>query len=358
MSRWLDLLLARRFRISVYYILGLPLFAFSVLAALAIGGTHVDAHVVARILAAHLTPAGWVDLSQVDPADNIIVWLMRLPRVLVAALVGAALAAAGVVMQALFRNPLAEPGLTGAGAGAALGAVIAFVAGWTTHSVLMLPLMAMIGALGALALVYGLATRGGVSPVTTLLLAGVAVSSLLGAVSSLLLSLNIVDWQVAQEIVFWMMGGLDARTWTHVWLSAPFVLLGVAAAMAMGRDLDLLQQGEQTATSLGVNVEATKRLLLLAAAMLTGAAISVAGMIGFVGLIVPHAVRLIVGPSNRTLLPASALSGAIFVIFADLIARTAHPPIEIRLGVVTALAGAPFFLWMLARNMRREGGEQ
>jgi len=292
----------------------------------------------------------------ISRADEVIVWLIRVPRVLVAAFVGAGLAAAGVIMQALFRNPLAEPSLVGAGSGAVLGGVLSFVAGWSVTSVLSLPIAAMTGALLALALVYTMATRGGVTPVTTLLLSGVAVTSLVSAVSSLLLSLNVVNWQMAQDIVFWMMGGLDARTWTHFWLCAPFVVLGLLGALLQARDLDLLQQGEETAASFGLDIESAKRSLTLTAAVLTGAAVAVAGLVGFVGLVVPHAVRLVLGPSNRTLLPASALTGAAFLILCDLVARTIHRPTEIRLGIITALCGGPIFIGLLMRRYRETAG--
>jgi iron complex transport system permease protein len=260
------------------------------------------------------------------------------------------LAAAGAVMQGLFRNPLAEPSLVGTGSGAILGAVISFAAGWSIHSVVSLPVAAMIGAFAALAVVYAMATRGGITPVGTLLLSGIAVTSLLTAMSSLLISLTIVNWQIGQEIVFWMMGGLDARSWTHVWLCAPFILVGLAGAMFQTRELDLIQQGEETAASFGVDVESAKRFLALTAAILTGASVAVAGGIGFVGLVVPHAVRLLVGPSNRALIPASALTGAAFLILCDLLARTIHSPVEIRLGVITALVGGPLFIGLLMRR--------
>jgi iron complex transport system permease protein len=287
----------------------------------------------------------------------VIVWLIRIPRVVVAFFVGAGLAAAGVVMQGLFRNPLAEPGIVGAGAGAVLGGVISFVAGWSAKSVITLPVMAMLGALLSLVLVYAMATRGGVTPVATLLLSGVAASALLGAASSLLLSLNIVNWQIAQDIVFWMMGGLDARTWTHVWLCAPFVLVGIIAAMVQTRELDLLQLGEETAASFGVNVESSKRMLTLTAAILTGAAVAVAGLIGFVGLLVPHGVRLILGPANRALLLASAVTGGAFLVLCDICARTLHPPTELRLGIVTSLLGGPLFIFLLLRQYRGGAAE-
>ncbi len=346
---------ARPVRIGLFYAVILPMLAIGVLAGIHIGSIPLHSSTILRVLGMKLLPHGWIDASGLTQADIVVVWLIRVPRVIVAAVVGAGLAAAGVVMQGLFRNPLAEPGLTGAGAGAVLGAVIAFVVGWGARSVVLLPLSAIVGALIALLLVYAMATRGGVTPVATLLLSGIAVGSLLSAVSSLLLSVKIVDWQIAQEIIFWMMGGLDSRSWTHVWLCGPFVLLGLLAAMSQARDLDLLQQGEETAMSLGLDIEASKRMLTLTAALLTGAAIAVAGMIGFVGLIVPHAVRLVVGPSNRNLLPASAAAGAVFLILCDLVARTVHPPTEIRLGVVTAICGAPFFIVLLMRRSWERG---
>jgi iron complex transport system permease protein len=327
-----------------------------VLLAAAVGGVMVGStalpwKTVVKVLAVKVMPPAWIDSSGVSSADVTIVWLMRLPRVLVAAIVGAGLSTAGVLMQGLFRNPLAEPSLTGVGPGAVLGAVTMFVTGWSAVSLAALPIAAMLLAFGALKLVYGIATRDGVAPVATLLLAGIAVGSFLTALSSLLLSLNIVTWQVAQDIVFWMMGGLDSRTWAHVWLSAPFVAIGIVSAQFQGRTLDLLLLGEESAASLGVDVEAAKRLVLGTSALLTGACVAAAGLVGFVGLVVPHAVRLLLGPAHRTLLPAAAVAGGAFVILCDLVARTARPPAEIRLGVVTALCGAPFFLFLLLRQM-------
>ena len=346
----------RHVRLGVFYAALLPLLFLSLLTAIAIGSTPISWRTILQVGGLNLLPTGWIDPHGVTPADIVVVWQIRVPRVLVAAFVGMGLATGGTVMQALFRNPLAEPGLVGAGSGAVLGAVISFVTGWSARSVVSLPLAAMVGALLALVLVYTMATRGGVTAVGTLLLAGIAAGSLLTAVSSLLLSLNIVNWQIAQEIVFWMMGGLDARSWTHFWLCAPFVVLGLSAAMLQARDLDLMQQGEETAASFGVDVEASKRFITLTAAMLTGACVAVAGLVGFVGLVVPHGVRLLVGPSNRALLPAGALAGAAFLVLCDLAARTIHPPVEIRLGVVTALCGGPVFIALLMRRQREASG--
>jgi iron complex transport system permease protein len=335
-----------------FYAAMIPILLLITVMAVMVGSTPVTWTTVVHVLTAKLLPSGWVDTSAVTRADDAIVWLIRLPRVVVAAVVGAGLATAGAMMQSLFRNPLAEPSLTGVGPGAVLGAVLVFVTGWSTASVVMLPLSSIAGALLALFLVYAIATRGGATPITTLLLAGIAVGSFLTAISSLLISVNIVTWQVAQEIVFWMMGGLEGRTWAHVWLSLPFVAVGLVAAMLQTRTLDLLLLGEESATALGVEIESAKRLLVFTSALLTGASVAVAGLVGFVGLIIPHAVRLLLGPGHRTLLPASAVSGAAFLIGCDLMARTVRPPAEIRLGVVTALCGAPFFLVLLLRRLR------
>jgi iron complex transport system permease protein len=342
----------RRLPVGAFYAILSPILAISFLAAIGIGSTSIGWPLILRVAGAKLLPAGWVNADAITRADTVIVWMIRVPRVIVAAFVGAGLSTAGVVMQALFRNPLAEPALVGTGAGAVLGAVIAFVTGWSMRSVISVPAAAMVGAFLALLLVYTIATRGGVTPLGTLLLSGIAVTSLLTAVSSLLLSINIINWQVAQEVVFWMMGGLDGRSWTHVWVCAPFVVLGTLAAVVQARDLDLLQQGEESAAALGVDIEASKRALALTAAMLTGAAVAVAGMVGFVGLVVPHAARMLIGPANRALIPASAMTGAVFVILCDLLARTIHPPVEIRLGVITALLGGPVFIALLLRRYR------
>ena len=333
---------------------GLPLLAVllaaAAVAAIAVGGAGVAWGAVVRVLAARTLPDGWVDLGEVSEAEQVIVWLIRTPRVVVAALVGAALAVAGTQMQGVFRNPLAEPGVIGISQGAALGAVVTFVSGLAAAAVFWLPLSAFAGALAALAAVYAVATRAGRTPAATLLLAGIALGSLFTAAATLLISMSVVNWQVANEVVFWLMGGLDNRTWVHVRMCLPPVAVGVVAARWHTRDLDLLLLGEETAASLGVDVERVRRRVLATAAMLTGAAVAVSGVVGFVGLVVPHMLRLVLGPSHRVLVPAAALGGALFVIVCDLLARTLHPASEIRLGVVTAACGAPFFLYLLRRR--------
>jgi iron complex transport system permease protein len=233
--------------------------------------------------------------------------------------------------------------------------VLAIVLGLAAAHVAWLPALACLGAALSLAVIYTLTTRRGRTPVAMLLLAGVALNALLSAITALVISLSWVRYEVAQEVIFWLMGGLDDRTWTHVWLATPLVAIGIAAAIALARDLDLFTTGEEAAATLGVDVERAKQRVLAVAALLSGTAVAVCGVIGFVGLIVPHGVRLVVGPSHRRLIPTAAIAGAIFVVAADLVARTALAPIEIRLGIVTGICGAPFFLWLLSRYRREIG---
>lgn len=329
--------------------------AVSAVAGVAVGSTSVPAGVVVRVLLAHTLPEGWVDIGDIPGPQQAVVWLIRAPRVMVAALVGGGLAVAGAQMQGLFKNPLASPDIVGTSAGAALGAVLALATGLAMRSLVYLPLCSFVGAFVALFGVYFITTRHGRTPVATLLLAGIALSSLFGAATSFLITVVWVRWEVAQEILFWLMGGLDSRTWAHFLIALPCVLLGVGLSLMYSRELDLLLAGEETAGSLGVEVEQVKRAVLVSTALLTGAAVAVSGVIGFVGLIVPHAVRLATGPAHRRLLPASALAGAAFLILADLVARTLLRPEEIRLGIVTATCGAPFFLYLLLRRREGEG---
>jgi iron complex transport system permease protein len=334
----------------IFFTVVCGLLAIAFVAGISVGSTHIPWETVARVIGGRLLPEGWVDMSGITEAEHVIIWMIRMPRVIVAGLAGAALAIAGTQMQGMFRNPLADPNIVGVSAGAALGAVFSFVVGLSAASALWLPLCAFVGALGALATVYAITARAGRTPVATLLLAGIALSALLGSVTTLLVSLSFVDWQVSAQIVFWLMGGLDSRTWTHVWISLPFVALGTLTAIWFTRDLDLMLLGEETSASLGVEVETVKIIVLTTAALLTGAAVAVSGVIGFVGLVVPHAIRLVLGPSHRVLVPASVVMGALFLICCDLLARTIHPPTEIRLGVVTAAFGAPFFLYLLRKR--------
>lgn len=330
-----------------FFTLAGGLLATAVVLGVAVGSVTIPPATVAAVLASKLAP--WLGVGGFTPTDEAIVWAMRLPRVLVAALVGAALATAGVQMQGLFRNPLASPDIVGTSAGGALGAVVAIAAGLSAASPIYLPLCSFAGSAAALLTVYALTARAGRAPIMTLLLAGVAIGALCGALTALVVSLAWKRWEVAQEISFWLMGGFDSRTWLHVRLLWPCVLVGLGAALAYAPELDVMSLGEEDARALGVETRRTMWIMILAAALLTGAAVAVGGVIGFVGLIVPHAVRLVVGPRHRVLTPACALVGAAFLVVADLVARTVNRPEEIRLGIVTAVVGAPYFLRLLLR---------
>lgn len=285
-------------------------------------------------------------------SDLAIVTMIRLPRILIGALVGSALAASGAVMQGIFRNPLADPGLLGVGAGGALGAVLVLVSGVAGASLWILPGASFIGALFAACLVYALAVQRGRAEPATLLLAGVAVSSFLGALTSLVI-LSARDYNGVQAVLGWLIGGLSGRGWDHLNVAIIPVFAGLLAAFAYARDLNLFLAGEEAAQTMGVNVSRARLILLAISALMTGAAVSIAGGIAFVGLMIPHLVRLIVGPDYRVLLPASALTGAIFLTMADTIARLIIQPAELQVGVITALTGAPFFLFLLWRQRQK-----
>jgi iron complex transport system permease protein len=280
-----------------------------------------------------------------------IIFDIRLPRILLAGLVGAALATAGATYQGLFRNPLADPYLIGVAQGAALGAVIGFLLPpeWHRLEFGIIPLLAFTGALMSTAIVYSLARVGKALPVTTLILAGVALGALLASIVSYLV---ISSGEKIHGIMFWLMGSFYMSQWSEAVVVLPYVLLGVVIILLYARPLNLMQLDEEQAQQLGLNVERLKLVLLTAATLITAAAVSFVGIIGFVGIIIPHAVRLIWGADHRFLLPLSVLTGAVFLILADLIARTALAPTEIPIGVITAICGAPFFLYLLRRRKR------
>jgi len=298
----------------------------------------------ATVVAALLAGADRLVGLPVDPgvpaSAVTIVTTLRLPRIVLAAVVGFALAASGTVMQGFFRNPMADPSIIGVSSGAAVGAVATIALG--VASPLGLEAAAFVGALVAAAAVYGLATEGGRTPVATLLLAGVAVQALLGAVVAFLL---LESGGNLRQAMFWLMGHLQTAGWGDVALAAPATLLGFAVLVPFGRDLNALLLGEADAYAVGVEVERTKRVLLAVTSLVTAVAVAVAGVIGFVGLIVPHVVRLVVGPDHRVLLPASALAGATFLVATDTVARIGAA--ELPVGIVTAALGAPFFLYLL-----------
>ncbi|MFT3975086.1 MAG: iron ABC transporter permease [Amaricoccus sp.] len=285
-----------------------------------------------------------------DPAAALIMREIRLPRALLALLIGAGLGTAGAALQGYLRNPLAEPGLLGISGTAALGAALALYGGLAAAVPLALPASALAGAALATLLVQALAGSGGGS--ITLILAGVAVSSLAAALTSLVLNLSPNPF-AASEIVYWLLGSLADRSMTHVAIAGPFILAGLALLLTVGRDLDALTLGEDAAASLGITLGRTRALVVLGSALAVGAGVAVAGAIGFVGLVVPHLLRPLTGAMPSRLLPASALGGAALLLAADIAVRLIAPERDLKLGVVTALVGAPFFLWLVWRGRQR-----
>jgi iron complex transport system permease protein len=316
----------------------LALLALTFLASLAFGELRLS---FAQVLGA-LT-------NGTDEVARTVVRDFRLPRALVGLAVGAALGASGVVMQAFFRNPLASPGLLGVSSGGALGAVAVLATGplfgFAAAPMWALPLASVVGAFAATGMVLMLAQRG--AGTERLLLSGVALNALLGAGTSFLLTTTAGHFEVNAQILFWLMGGLESRSWEHVWMGVPAILVACLLLLPLGRAMDLLSLGEQSAQSLGVDVRRLRRQLIVLSTILTALATAVAGIVGFVGLVVPHILRLAFGPDHRRLLPYSMLGGAIFLLACDLVTRTF--PLGLRLGVVTALIGGPFFLWLLRR---------
>lgn len=282
---------------------------------------------------------------------SVILFQIRLPRIVLAILVGAALAIAGAVYQAIFKNHLADPYIIGVSAGAGLGATIGIVLNIGQHSlgIYAIPVLAFVGGLLTIILVYQIARVGTRVPVTSLLLAGLAVSSTLAALMSLIMVLGGKD---LHTVVFWLMGGLSTANWDQVKMALPLILIGLPIPFFFTRELNVMLLGEERAQHLGVEIEQVKKILLTAASMVTAAAVAVSGLVGFIGLMVPHLVRLVIGPEHRWLLPISLLCGAILLLVADTLARSILNPVEIPVGIVTAILGGPFFLFLLYKKRR------
>jgi iron complex transport system permease protein len=328
------------------------LFAVIIL-AVSFGSTPIPISTIAQILlnGTHLFhfPQQW------DSSAEVIVWQFRMPVVISAALVGAALAVAGVLFQGMLRNPLADPFLIGTSSGAALGAAIAFVLPFDTIYGLffpLTPLLAFVGAMLTVLFVYTLARLGSYTPVVTLLLAGVVINAVLVAFQTLLLTLLPHAQFSLQSLFNWLAGGIAVDSWSPVIVVACIILPGIGASLLLARVLDAFALGEESAAHLGLSVEWYKFIIIMLGSLITAAAVSISGLIGFVGLVTPHIMRLLLGPRHRLLLPASAIAGAIFLTLADLLARVLFAPTVLPVGVFTALVGAPFFLFLL-RNSKR-----
>ena len=307
-------------------------------------------------LTAILVSIGMAEGANVSPAEQAIVETVRIPRVAMAVAVGTALATAGALMQAIFRNPLADPGIIGTSAGGALGAVIVLSLG-IGATVIAVPIAASIGAAAALGTVIAIAGIWARFSIAALLLTGVAVSAFLSAaVSAIILSTDSVTAQ--REMIFWLAGGLEGATWTDTRVVIAIASLGVAAAVALSRDLNLLVIGDIEAQSLGLRVKRFRIGIALLASILTAVAVAFTGIIAFVGLVVPHAVRLVVGADHRHVVLLSALAGGLFLLIADTAARSLISPGEIRVGIITSLIGGPLFIALLIASRDQIGGSE
>jgi len=326
--------------------------AVAVIVGVSVGPADLSLPTVAEALLVRLP---WHPALSVPPIDTAIVWQIRLPRVILGALVGAMLAGGGAAYQGVFRNPLADPYLLGVAAGAGLGATLIIVGGLNTS---LLPPVAFAGAVGAVTITYVLGSgsgRGGPGPggsTASIVLAGVAVAALLMAIQEYLQQQHT---QSLPQIYSWILGELSLASWSDITLILPYVVISAGLLLAHRRLLDVLRVGEAEASSLGVDVARLRLTVVLAATLGTAAAVAVSGLIGFVGIIVPHTVRLTAGASYRIVLPVSMIGGAAFLVLADVAARTVQAPAEVPIGVITAIAGAPFFLFVLrSRRTRRD----
>jgi iron complex transport system permease protein len=323
----------------------------ALLAGVGFGAVSVSPWSALRLVAWKLHVVGRPD--DIPSSTSVILFELRLPRVMLAALVGSALAGAGAVFQALFRNPMADPAIIGVSSGAAMGAIAVILAGGgAALGGLGVPVAAFAGALATAFLVYRLARLGPSVQVATLLLAGIAVAALISALMSLVMTFS---GQEIRRIYFWLLGGFGAGRWESFLVAVPFVAAGSVLAVRSAGDLNLTALGEERAAQLGLEVEQFKRGMLATGALLTAAAVSVSGLIGFVGLMTPHILRLLLGSDHRRLIPASLVGGAVFMVLADLAARTLVRPEELPVGAVTAVLGAPFFLYLLRRERRSPG---
>ncbi len=301
----------------------------------------------------HRLGIDWLPMPT-HPSGDSTLWAIRFPRVAMAVLVGAGLAVAGLIMQAIFGNPLAEPGVIGISSGAAVGAGVAIVTGLTIFGEWTIAVFAFAAGLLATLIVYAMSRANGRTEVVTLVLTGIAVNAIAGAGIALLTFLG--DTQSREQIVFWQLGSLAGSRWNQVFIVAPVVAIGVIAAYFVARKLDLLSLGERNARHLGVNVEVLRVVMIIVVALLTGVAVAFAGIISFVGLVIPHLMRMVLGPAHLPLVTASMLGGALLMTLADLAARTAVANADLPIGMLTALVGGPFFFWLLRMTRKRSGG--
>lgn len=326
---------------------GMAALILSILIAVGIGAISVPAPVVAQIIGHHLLP-GWLAAGDWSRAQDAIVWELRLPRTLLAAMVGAGLALVGATLQSVTRNPLADPHLLGISSGGAFGAITALLHTGMILGLATVPLFAFLGALGATMLVLGVSVLARATASDRLVLAGVATSFIIMSAANILIFLG--DPRATHTVVFWMLGGLGLAQWGQLIFPLAALLLCGGWFMMHTRHLDAMTIGDETATTLGIPAARFRLIVFVIGAMITGIMVAFSGIIGFVGLMVPHVTRLVLGGANSRVLPASAIFGAVFLVWCDVLARSLLAPEEIPIGVITGLIGGVFFVWLLARR--------
>ncbi len=358
-ARWAALGVPEHLRFRALLVALSALLFASITLGVTLGPVEISPATVWKIAIAQTARAVGVETPLVQPdwshSDYGIVWLIRFPRVLLAGLVGAGLAVVGVTMQAMVRNPLADPYILGVSSGASVGAVL--VLGWGVFAfagIYALSLGAFLGALLSCVLVFTLAHSNGRLVAARLILSGVAVGYFFAGVTSLI-TLTSDQRELARSILSWMLGSLAGADWAALGLPALVLAVGTTYLILQARQLNALIVGEETAITLGVDTTRLRRVLFLVVSLLTGTVVAVSGAIGFVGLMIPHVARLVVGADHRRVLPVAMLVGAIFLIGVDAVARTAFAPVEVPVGVITALIGGPFFIWLLHRQLARPG---
>lgn len=333
-------------RKRIFLILSITLIIFFGL-ALVVGSVSVPVLDSLKVLANNLFGANFA----VDTATNNIIYGIRLPRVVLAMLVSMALATSGATIQGVYRNPMADTGILGISSGASLGAILSIATGFSAQSIYAMPIFAVAGALLTAFGIFFFASRDGKVPILTLVLTGIAASAFIQAVVSLVLTY--MDEGQTEEYLYWSMGSLSSTRWEHVELVYIPIIIGVMLLIWFAKDLNILMLGEEEAQSLGLNPYKIRKKLLLLVSVVTAMAVCVSGGIQFIGLVIPHILRMLMGPDNRYLLPASALGGAIFLIFCDLLSRTLIIPAEIPVGIITSIIGAPYFLYLIEKEKRR-----
>ena len=336
-----------------YIIVLLILLALLVILSASIGAASVPIKETSLIIASYIPGLNLlIDTDSFNPQEVAVISQIRLPRIFMAVIVGVALAGAGVIFQGIFRNPMADPFVIGVSAGGAFGATIAmiFVTGISLLSISVTTVFALLGALGTTFLVYAIASTRGKISVVTLLLSGIALSAMLSSMTYFILIFRAQDMA---KVIFWIMGGLTAASWIKLGTLTPLVIILIIFSSFFMRDLNIISLGDQRATQLGVRTDRVKKILLVAASLIAALAVSVSGIIGFVGLITPHILRLMVGPDHKILFPTSAIAGGIVMLLSDTLARTILSPREIPVGIITSIVGVPFFLYLLVRSKKQ-----